>query len=443
MSMTQSGGANGGLGGMVVPGIIVAVVVGLFLWLTNQAEETALRKSATGFDGLAEWLDDQGADVEIKTSPWPAPADIYGLRILPIYDTRPEQDRERPASEEALLQQLDERDETYTAVYDKQKFIPTIYVLPKWRTGMRLSRRAHADFNGPLSRLDKWTTLPQGFPGKVTADGNGFRDYPVAGSNLRARLYAPQVFTGGDCQPLVGERNAMILVECETHGWPDGGTNRVWMLSDPDLLSNHGLSLGDNAAIAALLLPEIASERRIVVDYTQSLWSAEAETEYPKRSWSDLLQFFAYPFSLLWIGLAAFMSLAIWRSWARYGAPEKVFDDEMSAAKDVAITAKARLLRLSGHDGALVAEHAKQRLHELAATIFGPHRKQTRDPLPDLATWLARRDAALADRLEAATHAARDLAPTAPIQDALSALDEFETCYERVLDDFGGTQGRG
>lgn len=219
--------------------------------------------------------------------------------------------------------------------------------------------------------------------------------------------------------------------------------DRVWLLSDPDLLNNHGLSLGDNAAIAALLLPEIAGERRIVVDYTQSLWSDLEEDEYPERTWSDLLQFFAYPFSLLWIGFAAFMMLAIWRSWARYGAPERLFDDEMSAAKDVAVTAKARLLRLSGHDGALVAEHVAQRLHELAATVFGPHRKQARDPLPGLANWLARRDGALADRFETATRAALGLVPTASTQDALRALDEFETCYERVLDDFGGTQGRG
>ena len=443
MSMAGAGGANGGLGGMVVPGVIVAVVVGAFLWLSIQAEETALRESATGFDGLAEWLDDQGAEVEIKTAAWPAPADAYGLRIMPIYDTSPEKRRNRPASEEELLQQLDERDEDYTSVYDKQKFIPTIYVLPKWRTGMRMSRRAHVDFTGDLDRLNKWTTLPQGFPGTLISDAEGFADYPVPGSNLRARLYAPQVFSGGDCRPLVGSGDAMILAECETHSWPGDGPERVWMLSDPDLLNNHGLSLGDNAAIAALLLPEIAGDRRIVVDYTLAAWSDAVNEEYPERSWADLLRFFTYPFSLLWIGFAAFMMLAIWRSWARYGAPERLFDDEMSAAKDVAVTAKARLLRISGHDGALVAEHVAQRLHELAATVFGPHRKQTRDPLPDLATWLVRRDNGLADRFEAATEAARGLAPTASTQDALQALDEFETCYERVLDDFGGTQGRG
>jgi hypothetical protein len=235
----------------------------------------------------------------------------------------------------------------------------------------------------------------------------------------------------------------MILAECRTHDWPDGGPGRVWILSDPDFLNNHGLSLGDNAAIAALLLPEIAGDQKIVVDYTRRVWADATEDTYPKRTWSDLLRFFSYPFSLLWIGLTAFMALAIWRSWARYGAPIRAFDDEMSAAKDVAVTAKARLLRLSGHDGALVAEHTAQRLHELVAKVFGPHRKQTRDPLPSLATWLARRNSALADRFEAATRAARELAPTASTHDALSAIDEFETCYERVLDDFGGTQGRG
>ena len=343
MSMTEGSGANGGLGGMILPAVVVAVVVGAFLWYTNQAEETALRKSATGFDGLALWLDDKGVDVEVKTVAWPAPADAYGLRVLPIYDTRPETDRPRPSTEEELLQQVDERDEDYSDVYDKQKFIPTLYVLPKWKTGMRLSRRVHTEFTGETARAARWAMMPEDNPGDLQVDGDGFRDYPVAGSDLRAVLYAPQVFKGGDCQPLIGDQNAMILAECGTHEWPEGGPFKVWLLSDPDLLNNHGLSLGDNAAIAALLLPEMAGQQKIVVDYTRSIWSDVTEDDYPERSWSDLLRFFAYPFSLLWIGLAAFMALAIWRSWARYGAPERAFDDEMSAAKDVAVTAKARL----------------------------------------------------------------------------------------------------
>lgn len=293
--MSGASGANGGMNGLIGPGVVIAIVVAAFLWFTTKAEETALRQSATGFDGLAAWLDDQGADVEVKTTPWPAPAEEYGLRIQPIYDTRPKQDRAAPKTEDELLQQIDERDEDYREVFAKKDLIPTIYVLPKWRTGMRLSRRAHPDFTIGPAALGQWILSPQVYPGALTADGDGLRDYPVAGSRLRAALYAPQVFRDGECEPLVGDRQAMILAECETYDRAAGAYGKVWVLSDPDLLNNHGLSLGDNAAIAALLLPEIAGDRRIVVDYTQSAWSDVAQAETPKRTWSDLLRFFAYP----------------------------------------------------------------------------------------------------------------------------------------------------
>lgn len=443
MSMSGSDSAGGGLNGLLIPGIFVALVVGAYLWFTSQAQETALRASATGFDGLAQWLEAEGADVEIKTSAWPAPPDAYGLRVLPLYDTQPILERDAPTSEEELFLQTDERDEVFDVATDKQLTIPTLYVLPKWRSGMRLSRRAHADFTGDPARLSDWTRLPGKFPGKVRAGGDHLQKFRFAGSDLMATIYAPQVFRDSRCAPLVGTREAMVLGVCDAVSLAPGEQPYVWILSDPDLLNNHGLSLGDNARIAAALLPDVADGRTIVIDYTTSIWAQTDADVVPERTWSDLLRFFAYPFSLLWIGFAAFMALAIWRSWARYGAPLRMFDDEMGAAKDVSVAAKARLLRLSGHDGALVAEHAAQRLHELAATIFGPHRKQMRDPLPHIATWLARRDRALADRFQTATEVARGLAPTAPIHEALSALDEFETCYERVLDDFGGTPGRG
>ncbi|MGB0853692.1 MAG: hypothetical protein ACPGVA_15745 [Pikeienuella sp.] len=442
MSFPGSGTNNdNGLNGLILPGIFVALVIGVYLWFSNQAQETALRASATGFDGLAQWLKAEGSEVEVKTSIWPASPEGYGLRVLPSYDSNLAKDRLSPTTEDDLFSQSSERDEDAWRTAEKVTLIPTLFIMPKWRTGMRLSRRVHDDFMGNGDHLGRHSRIAAEFPGKLTRTAAGFQRFAVQGTDLVATIYSPQVFENGKCKPLIGTRKAMILGECKSRGLT-GEPEFVWMLSDPDLLNNHGLTLGDNARIAAMLLPDLANGGKIVVDYTTSVWVQVDAQDVPERTWSDLLRFFAYPFSLLWIGSAAFMALAIWRSWARYGAPLRAFNDEMSASKDMSVAAKARLLRLSGHDGALVAAHAAQRLHELAATVFGPHRKQMQDPLPHITTWLARRDSTLANRFEAAATSARDLAPTTPTSAALQALDEFETCYERVLDDFGGTPGR-
>ncbi|MEO1331799.1 MAG: hypothetical protein AAFW46_19395, partial [Pseudomonadota bacterium] len=42
-----------------------------------------------------------------------------------------------------------------------------------------------------------------------------------------------------------------------------------------DLLNNHGLRLGDNAAIAAALLPDFADGGLAVIDYTTRIWVIE------------------------------------------------------------------------------------------------------------------------------------------------------------------------
>jgi hypothetical protein len=68
-------------------------------------------------------------------------------------------------------------------------------------------------------------------------------------------------------------------------------------------------------------------------------------------------------------------------------------DDGLEQSKTVSIDAKARLLRLSGNDGRMVAEFVRARLDALSEASLGTGGSHDR-----LFTLLARRDAALASQ---------------------------------------------
>ncbi len=179
-----------------------------------------------------------------------------------------------------------------------------------------------------------------------------------------------------------------------------------------------------------------------MIDYTTWGWPDD-DTKDREREWSDLLRFFDYPFGVLWAGFAGLAALVLWRAWVRFGAPIKLFDDGPGAARVVSIAATARLLRLSGHDGALLAAHVTQRLQFAAAELLGAHRPEQSDPLQQVADWIGRRDAAYADALRHASHEAQSVDPGAPTAEVVRRLETFETLLAQVLDDFGRTARRG
>jgi hypothetical protein len=261
--------------------------------------------------------------------------------------------------------------------------------------------------------------------------------------SLTPLIHHPQVMrAGAGCTPIIGTRDAMLMGECRF----DLNKNRrgaapYWVLSDPDLLNNHGLSHGDNAAIAAQFLVQISDGGDIVIDETNDYWTLAKDTAR-ERSWSDLARFFGPPFVALWAGLAVLAVLMLWRGAVRHGAPLPNGTAGPGAAKAVAVDATARLLRLSGHDGALLAAWAEQRLARAAMQILGPHRKMTADPGAQLVAWLGRRNPGAAQSLQDAIAGIRAAPTDAGGPGALRLLDEFERQLEQVLYDAGRTFSR-
>ncbi|MEL6267677.1 MAG: hypothetical protein AAFR52_18895 [Pseudomonadota bacterium] len=436
----SGGGSGGGTDTWLIAGALVVALLLLALLLRGGAERV-LPRTPIGFDGLAAWL--RTVDQPARTyQGWGRidPAEV-GLRILPLFDAELDVDRPRATTEEELILRDSEVDMRARILRSKLTRLPTLLVLHKWRTGTALTGIAHPLLVGSARRQTRLVErIDDTALGRVRILPEAMARIPVTGRDDlgEALLYLPQVLDlaeGADCAPLIGTRRAMVLGRCTLAPTEDGEPpGRFWLLTDPDLLNNHGLRLGDNAAIAAALLPDFADGGLAVIDYTTRIWVIERTRR--EREWRDLARFFAWPFTVLWLGLGAVLALAVWRGAVRYGAPLPGADTAPGAARTVSIAAKARLMRLAGEDGRLLDAYVTQRLATLADQLLG-HRRPGGDPLQPLSDWLERRRVPGAPALAAAADAARALPADTPPATVARRLDDFEIALEGVLDDLG------
>jgi len=408
-------GSNSNL--FIIGGIAVVIVIAV-LYFTGRPEPRLIA-SPTGFEGFRVWLVAKDHPARSFSGGYTLDPEGVGLRILPLYDLSLTNSRTQPRTPEELLTREDERDVTLRAIQTKAEAMPTMLVLPKWRSAVRLAGAAHPDFLNSENRLEGLLETLVGDASAVTTDTSGFSTFEGAD------IYALRTFTSDACEPVLGTSRQMLIGRCEVVGVD----RDVYILSDPDLINSHGLRFGDNANIATAVVTEIAGEKDILIDYSPRVWTGRpgrGAADVDAREWSDLLNYFKPPFSVLWLGVITAFLLALWRGWARYGAAAKALDAGPRATRTVATAAQARLLRISGDTGALLRAYTDARLLALAAEVFGTKAQAT-----EAALWkvLERRAPAACKALreQAANLRQHGMGP-APMY----AVDDFEEAIGQV-----------
>ncbi|MEM9270464.1 MAG: hypothetical protein AAGA78_16205, partial [Pseudomonadota bacterium] len=352
---------------MVGLGLLALIVLGTLYFASQRTPPLAT--SASGHSGLILYLTSKDVDARRATFAGVDPSQV-GLRILPIMDTDLNKSFVQPEDRDDYLALAHERDISRSVVRGKIRRLPTVLIAPKWSITMRLSGFADPSLLADLGEVSR-PFLSLGLtktdlirPNVQMARFTGQSDLT---QDMEATLYAPQLFPRDlprQCDSLLGSDLGHVLIACPGQG------QTVWMVSDPDLLNNHGLSLGQNASTAAALLPRLAQGQMILVDTSTSRLFA-TEFEAHAREWSDLLRFFSWPFSLIWGSLAALLALALWRAARRFGPVLPSPGTGDAAAREISIAAKARLLRASGDRAALVRAHMQTRLTEVSRAILG------------------------------------------------------------------------
>ncbi|WP_174801101.1 hypothetical protein [Martelella limonii] len=424
--------------GSSTPLAVMAVIVIGALSLMFFLGKADIERSAIGTAGLAIWL--EGQDVSVDHD---APVEIAGektpiLRILPLYDPYLTIGRGDDDEREASAQRLTFRKMPLEVFTSKIESADTLVVLPKWRSDMVSTGKAD---RGALIADAQMTVFGiwRG-PSVRTLDGllaeTAVLDQDGA-SLGQAALYAPRVLSEGMneiCEPLLtlGDEGT-LLARCDDV-YEDGVS--FYLLSDPDLLDNHGLANGDNASIATEMIRDLAAGRPVYIDPTTYANVTDTSGVDPhERSLADLGRFFGYPFSLFWLGAGLTVLLALWRGSRRFGEPLESEGMAVIGSKSQTISASSRLLRLSGSQSDLVAAYVRARMELLNAVVLGPSRRASGTVAQDIMTRVSRRAPETGARLATAYAAVTD--PELDPHRRLSALTPFEKAVQETLDEFG------
>ncbi|WP_227272458.1 hypothetical protein [Roseobacter weihaiensis] len=436
MSATPTQAAKVGADKIILGLLAVLVLCAVFYALSQRQQ--ALRSSPTGLDGLQLWLSHNGQDSQSFSGGWPLDTENIGLQIIPLYDTNLVDRRRPPKTKEELIQQQDEYDLERAKIRSKSAMVPTLIVLPKWRSGMRLTGLAHPFLlsNGELIQQTGRDLIDGSSNMRVGRARQPFTTFEFRAKNgtiYETLIYAAQTLNSSNCLPIIGTQEAMLLGWC--HLIKTNGKTRVFVLSDPDLINNHGLMLGENAFVMRDWVAQVAGERRVIIDYSRENWLSNGASRVQRdRTWADLRRFFSPPFTLMWAGLALVVGLTLWRAAVRFG-PLLTGVTGIGASKMVAIAARAKLMRLSNRDGALAREYCQARLAATAAHLFGPaHARRFARP-EAFVTYIKRCHPRHATALTSALNQIETLPDSATAAHALATVAALDGILERIRHD--------
>ena len=235
-------------------------------------------------------------------------------------------------------------------------------------------------------------------------------------------LRAPQFMAlGSHCEALVGAPDRALLARCHHGDAP------FWVLSDPDVLNNHGLHLGENAGVALALIADLNAGGEVLIDYSIQLWSADED----RRSWWEFLRALEPPFLWFWIAALVLFALAFWRSLVRAEPVRSLFEEGHRGARRTVVAAQARLMRNTGRDGALLRALSRQRALALCDLLLGRDGGlETRRAR--MLEFVRRRNEDLGARLAAAFEAADAAEDRLAPDQAVTLLNRLETAYEEA-----------
>ncbi|WP_323718588.1 hypothetical protein [Paracoccus aminovorans] len=422
---------------LLIVGLLVLGGLALLFLTGRNAEERRIDGSAVGFALLAPWLDSQGIAAEQANPRLSPQVETLALRILPLHDidlTQPMRTGGSPRDQFYSGTLIDTDLGNLLSKYDEMS---TLVILPKWVAGSFARKVLHRSALIPQSRYPTLLEQVLGRSGaRLLRPGDGFRSEDSAWG--RIALFQPQVLDPDHlpegCRSLLDFAGGALVLSCEHPDMPP-----LYVLADPDLMNNHGLPLARNGKAAAGLLRKILNgdTRPVYLDpYDASyinVWDEAAEDEQRRdyqRDAEAFARFFDPPFDALWAMMLIVLGVAFWRGAVRFGPLGAVDAAPAEQSKSAAIATKARLLRLSGHDGRMVADYVRADLAQRARQTFGPGAAQAGQAR--LFAHLARRDPAAAEALRQAAEALATRAPHMPPAELARTLHTYRSLLETL-----------
>jgi hypothetical protein len=191
--------------------------------------------------------------------------------------------------------------------------------------------------------------------------------------NVTPRIEAPiHVMHGDGLQPIIGDADHMLV------GQITENKRKIWVLADPDVISNHGLAQPGNAALAVAMIERLRrGTGNIVFDETiHGFVNAPA---------SPLLLLFRFPFVMATIQGAIAIALLLWATLGRFGTPQPA-PSPISAGRQALLQNIAKLIEFTGHREVMVKRYVVETVRDVARQLHAPRGLAT----AALVEWLRR-----------------------------------------------------
>ncbi len=325
---------------------LVMMAYGPELTEVQSAQPDTFSSSALGHRALVKFLEASGLPVHVRRS-----RELIGShRGDPIVVAEPLGDDEDHGGElQGLLRRAAER------------AAPVILVLPKWRgvtdpagAGrwvVAVSLRPEPQVQEVLDDVAPQLSVHRRFAQAAAA--------PLAcetswGERFAVELVGPQLLEGFNYS---GERIAwctqgtlVARVQVAAASTP------VYVVSDPDLINNHGLPRGDNAVVVSRFFSELLLARGVVFDEVVHGYAQDR---------SFLAELLHYPLVVTIVHLLLVLALVLWAGSARFGkalpAPPR-----LPPGKQALIDNTAKLLTCGGRVRAGALRYFDETLRVLA-----------------------------------------------------------------------------
>lgn len=296
----------------------------------------ALSNAATGFSGIVQLARATGRDPRIQRS------ELF-------LDTK-----------DLVVLTPDSGSTEMGAVLARRSTKPTLVVLPKWQTVPDPVRTGWVRARGLRPPWDPERTLAPAHPLKVQRHRSG-------GSRLEAvpghappelRFIAPgplQTVSGAGLKPIVTDGAGRVVLA-------QLGSQPLFLLADPDLLSNRGMSdrRQAGAALAMLDFLNAPGSKSIVFDVTLN---GLGQTRSPLRLMFDP------PFLAATLAITAALLLAGLQAISRFGPPRHP-ERAIAFGKAALIDNSAALVRQARREAGLGGRYAEM-IRDKAVTVFG------------------------------------------------------------------------
>jgi hypothetical protein len=176
---------------------------------------------------------------------------------------------------------------------------------------------------------------------------------------LSPDIEAPiRLMHGDHLQPIIGNATGMLL------GQLPARNRRIWVLSDPDVIANHGLAHAGNAALAVALIERLRGGAGNVV-FDETIHGFVAATANP------LLLLFRFPFVMATIQAMIAIALLLWATLGRFGTPQPA-PQAISAGRQGLLENVAKLVEFTGHQDVMVKRYVLATLRDVGRELHAP-----------------------------------------------------------------------